>query len=121
MAAGKNAKDGVRPDPAVTPAQVEQFETMARQLTALHQEFAVQAKAKPDNAINKFKLKMLNEKLVSANALLAGPFKPFAEFDKFADVDMPTNSDVAMVLTTYLASLERWRSAHVVSDSYGYK
>ncbi len=106
--------------PTVTHTQVEEFERIAGQLTAHHQEFAVQAKAKPDNPINKFKLKMLNEKLTAANALLAGPFKPFADFAEFAEADLPTNSDVALVLSTYLASLERWRSAHVFNDGYSY-
>jgi hypothetical protein len=116
--ARKKPKQSVPQQPTVTDGQVEEFERIAAQLTALHQEFSVQAKSKPDNPINKFKLKMLNEKLASANALLAGPFKPFADFAEFEEADLPTNSDVALVLTTYLASLERWRSAHVLKDGY---
>jgi hypothetical protein len=118
--AKKKPKESAPSFPTVTDAQVEEFERIAGQLTALHQEFAVQAKTKPDNPINKFKLKMINEKLASANALLAGPFKPFEDFEQFDEADLPTNSDVALVLTTYLASLERWRSAHVFNNGYSY-
>ncbi|HEX9248051.1 MAG TPA: hypothetical protein VF856_01055 [Gemmatimonadaceae bacterium] len=110
-------KRGKEPEPTITGQQVEEFERIAGQLSALHQEFGVQAKSKPDNPINKFKLKMLNEKLGAANGLLTGPYKPFADCVLFDDADLPTNSDVALVLSTYLASLERWRSAHVYRES----
>ena len=105
--------------PTTTPAQVEDFERIAAQLTALHKEFAVHAKAKPDNPLNKFKVKVLNEKITAANSLLEGLYKPLAEFAQFDEVELPTNSDVALVLITYLASLERWRSARVVQDGIG--
>ena len=103
----------------ITEDQVVAFERTAAHLSALHQEFAVQAKAKPDNPINTFKLRMLNEKLEAANSILVGEFQPFATFLSFVETDLPTNSDVALVLGTYLASLERWRSAHVRSAGMG--
>ena len=103
-------------EPSIPVQSVEEFERVAGYLSALHKEFAVQTKSKPDGAVNKFKLKVLNEKLGGANAFLAGTFKPFADFTLFEDTELPTNSDVALVLTTYLASLERWRSVHVFHD-----
>ncbi|HEY2851218.1 MAG TPA: hypothetical protein VGJ18_00130 [Gemmatimonadaceae bacterium] len=109
----KNPQQSEPQEYSTTHAEVESFEQIASHMNALHQEFAVQAKSKPDNVINKFKVKMLNEKLALANSLLAGSFKPFADFTAFNDVDLPSNSDVALVLNTYLASLERWRSARV--------
>lgn len=100
--------------PSVTPDQVGEFEQVAAHLSAIHQEFAVQAKPKPDHPINVFKLGMVNEKLARANALLAGEYTPVAGFETFAADALPTNSDVALVLRAYLASLERWRSARVL-------
>jgi hypothetical protein len=105
---------------SVTREQVEKFEQIAAHLTALHQEFAVQAKSKPDNPINPFKLRIVNEKLGGANAILAGEFKPFEDFELFDANELPSNSDIALVLSTYLASLERWRSAHVKVESGSY-
>jgi hypothetical protein len=117
---GKGTKEERTPkEPTTTRQQVQDFERIGMQFTVLYQEFAVQAKSKPDNPINKFKLKMLNDKLGVANSVLTGPFKPFAGFDLFDDADFPTNSDVALVLRTYLESLERWRSAHVYNDAVG--
>lgn len=100
-----------------TRQQVDEFERIVKQLDALHQEFVAQAKSKPDNPINKFKLKMLNEKIAIANRILGAGFKPFDAFTEFDETDLPTNSDVSLVLTTYLATLERWRSAHVQYDN----
>lgn len=96
-----------------TPQQVEEFERIVNQLDALHKEFVAQAKSKPDTPVNKFKLRMLNEKIAAANLILAEGLKPFEGFTAFDDDEFPTNSDVSLVLTTYLTSLERWRSAHV--------
>jgi len=104
------------PQFVTTRTQVDEFERIVKQLEALHGEFIALAKSKPDNPINKFKLRMLNEKIVSANVILSGVFKPFEQFSAFDEADLPTNSDVSLVLTTYLASLERWRSAHVGYD-----
>ena len=109
-------KKKTEPSGVTTPEQVDQFERIAKQLVALHAEFAAHAKSKADNPINKFKVKMLNEKIVAANQILAGVFKPFDGFAQFDEDELPTNSDVSLVLTTYLASLERWRSAHVEYD-----
>jgi len=100
-----------------TTEQVEQFESIVGQLSALHAEFVAQAKSKPDSPINKFKLKVLNEKLATANGILEGVFQPFDGFTAFDEAEFPTNSDVSLVLTTYLASLERWRSGHVEHDA----
>jgi len=117
---GKGTKEQGSPqEPTTTRQHVEDFGRIGMQFTVLYQEFAVQAKSKPDNPINKFKLKMLNDKLGVANGVLTGPFKPFDGFDLFDEADFPTNSDVALVLSTYLESLERWRSAHVYYDVGG--
>lgn len=109
----RNGTAAAAAPPGVTPDQVAEFEQVAAHLSALHQEFAVQAKPKPDHPINTFKLGMVNQKLVRANALLSGEYAPLAGFETFAADALPTNSDVALVLRAYLASLERWRSARV--------
>ena len=92
---------------------VDFFEKMKAQIRQLHGEVSTLSKSKPDNPINKFKLGFINEKLEEANAILKGDFKPFKEFTTFNTDDLPSNSDVVMVLSQYLDGLEAWRSAHV--------
>ena len=92
---------------------VDRFEKARAHIKQLHNEVSVLSKSKPDNAVNKFKLGFINEKLAEANELLTGDFKPFKDFEVF-DVDqMPTNSDVVMVLSQYLDGLEAWRSSRI--------
>ena len=45
--------------------------------------------------------------------LLVGKFKPFPDFETFDEDELPTNSDVMIVLSQYLNALESWRSAHI--------
>jgi hypothetical protein len=92
---------------------VDFFEKVKAQLQQLQNEVSALSKSKPDNPINKFKLGFINEKLGEANIILTGEFKPFREFTLFNIDELPSNSDVVMVLSQYLDCLEAWRSAHV--------
>src|SRR5205807_3516250 len=97
----------------MTAKDVNRFEKVKAQIRQLHGEVSVLSKSKPDNPINKFKLGFINEKLEEANAILKGDFKPFKDFTTFNTDDLPSNSDVVMVLSQYLDCLEAWRSARV--------
>ncbi len=97
---------------------VDFFEKVQAQVHQLHNEISVLSKSKPDNPINKFKLKFINEKLDEANIILTGDFKPFKDFNKFEEENLPTNSDVVMILSQYLDCLEAWRSARIYEMSY---
>jgi hypothetical protein len=97
---------------------VDKFEKVKAQIAQLHSEISVLSKGKPDNPINKFKLKFINEKLLEANAILKGEFKPFKDFTSFDEAELPSSSDVVMILSQYLDGLEAWRCAHVHQESY---
>ena len=99
---------------------VDFFEKVRAQLQQLHNEISALSKAKPDNPINKFKLTFINEKLGEANIILTGAFKPFKDFTLFNIDELPTNSDVVMVLSQYLDCLEAWRCAHIQLISYSW-
>lgn len=105
----------------VAVAEVRQYEAVVNQLRALAEQFKGQTSKKPDSPINKFKLSVVNEKLAAANKLLQGEFKPLDSFEEFSDADLPTNSDVSLVLSAYLSSLERWRSARVLRPAGDHK
>ncbi len=90
----------------------DSFERAHSQIEQLRNEVSVLSKNKPDNPINKFKLKLINEKLNEANALLTGGYKPFKDFTVFNEEDLPSNSDVVMILSQYLDSLKAWQRAH---------
>ena len=103
----------------MTKQEVDTFEKLQAQLQGLHNEISVLSKKSQNDALNKFKLKFVNQILIDANKLLGENYKPFNDFEVFEDEDMPTNSDVAMMLTQYLNCFEKLRSDNVKKqDSY---
>ena len=78
--------------------QVQRVEKMDVQMQALHTEIGALSKKTPNDAVNKFKLTLINGLLQAGNDLLKGEYKPLAGFDQFDEDDVPTNSDIAVVL-----------------------
>ena len=100
--------------------EVELFDKVTPQLEGFCHELRELTKKKPDGGINKFKLQIINEKLDEANLLLTRNFKPFKDFSRFDQDNLPTNSDVVLILSQYLECLETWRSAHVIKVDYSW-
>src|SRR5882724_4813098 len=98
----------------LTPGDVDRFVKLQAQMRELLVRMTAISGKAPDLAVNKFKLGMINEQLRIANGLLRDEAKPFESFEVFDEVSLPTNSDVIIVLSQYLACLEKWRSDHVV-------
>ncbi|MEO2205032.1 hypothetical protein ABGV42_14960 [Paenibacillus pabuli] len=92
---------------------VSAFEKVQAQLQGLFDEVGTLSKKKPDDAINKFKLKFINPILVEANKLLTGDYKPFLDFEQFDEDSLPTNSDTVLILSQYLNCLEKLRADNI--------
>lgn len=97
--------------------EVIAFEKVQAQLEGLHTEITALSKKSQNDALNKFKLKFVNQILSGANTLLSAKYKPFPDFDLFDDADMPTNSDVAMMLTQYLTCMENLRADNIEQEN----
>jgi hypothetical protein len=93
--------------------QVDLFEKVHTQLEGLHIEISALSKKSQNDALNKFKLKFVNQILSDANIVLGEKYKPFSDFDIFDGDDMPTTSDVAMMLSQYLNCFEKLRTDNV--------
>jgi len=89
-------------------ADIEVFEKMRAQLQDLKAQFQVLSKGKPNEAINAFKLRMVNQLLGRANNYLELEARPFADFTEFSEDDLPSNSDVLIMLTQYGTCLHRF-------------
>src|ERR1043166_8243046 len=100
---------------------VDFFEKVKAQLHQMHNEVSVLSKTKADNLINKFKLGFINEKLGEANTILTGGFKPFKDFALFNVDELPTNSDVVIVLSQYLDCWEAWRCPNIQYDRWEFE
>jgi hypothetical protein len=97
---------------------IDKFEKIEAQLRALHEEIGMLSKKKPDDGINQFKLRLVNDILEKANELLGSEYKPFPDFKIFDLESVPTNSDVVMILAQYMNCMEKLRSDNIVLKSF---
>ena len=104
----------------MTKDEVQTLEKIMGQLEGLHKEISALARKSPNDALNKFKLKFVNNALSSANNFLGKPYKPLDGFDTFDEDDLPTNSDITFVLSAYLEEIERKRADNII-NKYGWK
>lgn len=98
---------------------VETFEKINTQLDGIYQEITALSKKSPNDGINTFKLKFVNKVLSDANSFLKEKYRPFDDFEVFNEDEIPTNSDVAFVLSQYLNCLELFRSDNIIHDLVG--
>jgi len=97
----------------MTKGEVEQFNKTYVQLETLHNEVTLLSKKSPVDGVNKFKLKLINGILESANTIL-GQRKPFEDFAVFDENELPNNSDVTLILSQYLSCMEVIRAANIL-------
>jgi SMC interacting uncharacterized protein involved in chromosome segregation len=114
----QNIEGHVRNMSLETEADVEKLEKLIRQLYGLHSEISLLAKKSPNDAVNAFKLKLINKVLQAGNEVLGDKFKPFVDFSLFELDDLPSNSDVTVVLTQYIQETEGYRSANITYENY---
>jgi|SRR5208283_2370381 len=92
---------------------VEALERLIGQLKGLQAEISQLARKAPNDAVNAFKLKLINKVINAGNGVLRENYRPFMEFEEFDTDTVPTNSDVTMILTQYMEQAERYRSDNV--------
>lgn len=100
---------------------IKTFQQLQTQLDGFYEEITILSKKKPDDAINKFKLRFINQFLENATLLLGEDYCPFPDFTKFDLDDIPTNSDVVIMLSQYSQAFIRFRFDNTVRiGNYGY-
>ncbi len=99
---------------------IEALERLIGQLQGLHNEVTQLSKKSPNDAVNAFKLKLINRVISDGNSILGDRYMPFDDFEQFDADDLPSNSDVTVVLSQYMEQAERFRSDNVVfhQDSF---
>lgn len=61
-------------------SDVDVFEKLSGQLLSVYEEISLLSKKKPNDAVNKFKLKFINQMLLQSNNFLGVKYKPFDDF-----------------------------------------
>lgn len=104
-----------------TEDEVRDLEKLIVQLQGLHSEISILAKKAPNDGLNLFKLKLVNNILTKGNSILTGHYIPLEAFTNFDESALPTNSDVTMVLALYIEQAERFRSNNMIYEDYKWK
>jgi hypothetical protein len=98
--------------------QVDIFEKLTAQLQSTHREMSALAKRSPHDAVNAFKLKLINATIDQCNELFGEAYRPFADFVTFVSDEMPSNSDVSFIVAQYLECAEKFRADHIIAVKY---
>ncbi|WP_423936054.1 hypothetical protein [Comamonas sp. 23] len=96
---------------------VDRFEKIFGQLTGIYDEMSLLSKKSPTDAVNKFKLKFVNQQITECSTMLSTKYRPFDDFDQFSEDDVPQNSDVVFIVAQYLQCMEKLRADNVVQRS----
>ena len=99
--------------------KVDELEKLIGQIEGFHAEMSAMTKKKPNDGVNVFKLKLINAALSRCNTVLGSQYKPFPDFSLFNADDVPSNSDVTIILTQYLNAIEKLRSDNIFIE-HGY-
>lgn len=98
----------------ITQEAVTQYELLCPLLLGIYGELQELSKKKPDTPLNNFKVKSINRVLEPIKELLKEenmyPFLDVLDMD-----DMPTNSDVVLILSQYIKSMDIFHDKY-----YGY-
>lgn len=97
--------------------EIEDFMKLAAQLEGMLREFAELSKKKPNDGVNTFKLTLVNKLLDTANGILDVTDRPFEDFERFDPDNLPTNSDVLMILSQYRACMKRLFNDHTAQNA----
>lgn len=98
-----------------TEKNIKDYSLLKDMLDAQRREFDLLSKKKSDGQLNKLKIKMVNRVLEPLNEL----FKNEPSY-KFLDVlnedDMPTNSDVVLIISQYEGALQNFKNKYYLID-----
>jgi len=88
---------------------IDAFLMLLMQTEKILKDFLELSKKKPNDAVNKFKLRLVNTILEQSNGFLEEDgYKPFESFETFDEDEVPSNSDVVLILSQYLGCLKKY-------------
>lgn len=97
-----------------TKEAVNQYELLNPLINGIYKEMQELSKKKPDSPLNTFKVKSINRVLQPVKEMLTEE-NTFSFLDILDVDDIPTNSDVVLVLSQYIKSMNIFHEKY-----YGY-
>ncbi|SEE58252.1 hypothetical protein SAMN04487765_3238 [Tenacibaculum sp. MAR_2010_89] len=94
-----------------TDEEVLKFEMLNELTDSIYTEMKEFSKKKPDDALNKFKVKNVNRVLTQLKSFLKD--EPTVDFlDLLDDESLPTNSDAILIIGQFKASMDNFRNKY---------
>jgi len=104
----------------LTIEQIEELETVIEQMDSMYAEILMLTKKKANESLNKFKINLINSLLARCNGMIGAQYKPFDDFERFDPDELPSNSDVSVILSQYTKSLEMFRRDNIYIKDYSW-
>ena len=104
--------------PRIEAERVKWYKKTLKQLQTFHREISIVSHKKPDSPLNKFKLGLINETMGKANLVLGDEFRPFPDFTTFDEANMPSASDVVVVISHYVDGFHTFRQKYYVAGHW---
>jgi len=98
--------------------QANEFDKLENQLFGLNNEICKISNKKPNDEINQFKVKILNDLLTEINQLFENANIQITKFPLFIDEELPTYSDINFVLSQFLEKMDYFRFQNTI-DQFG--
>ena len=94
-----------------TMEKAELYEITMPLLQAMYREFKELSKKKPEGAVGKVKIKVVNRLLTKCQEVLEAEAS-IDYLDVLDEDDVPQNSDVVLTLSQYVAAMQQFRSTY---------
>jgi len=94
-----------------TKAKAEIHDVTTPLLTAMFEEFKELSKKKPDGAVSKSKIKIVNRLLDKCREVLKDEIS-INYLDLLDEDEVPQNSDVVLMLSQYVAAMHQFHTAY---------
>ncbi len=100
-----------------TEQNVKDYNFLKDMLKSQKIEFDLLSKKKADTQLNPLKTKMMNRVLVPLKELFKNE-ESFAFLDILSEDDMPSNSDVVLIISQYETAIKKFSLKYYVFDEY---
>lgn len=100
-----------------TQEEIDIYEELRPKIASVRDTIKALSSKKPDEALNLFKIRRINILISQANSLLED-LKPYNDFDTFSEDDLPSNSDVLLIIELYLEAFHRYRINNTTQGSW---
>ena len=102
-------------------ADIKKYEMLEKLLASIYTEMKEFSKKKPDEPLNKFKVKHINRVLEQVKEIMKN--EPTNEFlDLLEEDSLPSNSDSVLIIGQYNAAMSQFRSKYFrnYDNAYGH-